>query len=334
MKKIVEAKNVRTNIIKNALSTMIKHISVIAIFIAIAVVSLIYLGPEINFNLGFVPKLAVASVVLALSVAMLYELWLKKGRIEASEEEIYKERLTIYSRKSDGLFYPTLQEFLDYERQRRYDVEKDRLIRILEREKSILHKLETEEKKRRLKIYWSKKRINYIMKAINTVKITIPYEKSEEFDYLRYSIQNVINKEYSPKDTSRHLVKKRARKYTNTFTFAIVGFNILSITSTLNENIWQAVIMITLAILTLLYAVIGGYTTGYTNISVINLGVYNTAISFLDQAVAYCQRNNKDLYYRGTTEFRDKLPEEILPEPVKETEDFFTKATISVTGTD
>lgn len=328
----IQQRNV--NNVKNALSVLIKNISIIAVFVAIGVIALLYLGPEINFATKIVFRLAVPSIVLSVSITVVNELWIKNGRQNAREEEDYQVLLSTYDGKSDGLYYPTLQDFLDYEHDRRYKVEYDRLTRMLEREQSILEKRAI---KNRLKRWFCKHRIREIIKARNTIRVFMPYEKSEEFDYLRYNIQDVIYKEYSPNDTAKHLTKARFKKYLSTFTFTIIGLNILSIGGSMG-NLWVAIIMTTLATLSLILTVVGGFSVGYTNIKVISTGVYKTANSFLDQAVAYCKREGKDLYYEGPTEFRKYIPVKDI-EPVKQIEspkepDIFTKATIEVTKTD
>lgn len=330
------------NTIRNAVTTLIKHISIIFIFVALGVIALLYLGPEITLATQIVFRLAVPSVVLAVSITILYELWIKNGRQTAFEETDYQERLLTYSAKSEGLSYEIMQEFLDKEHDRRYKVEYDRLTRIIDREQVLLSKLEeTSDPKLRhkFKIWKVKKRMMLSINARNTIKVFMPYEKSEEFDYLRYNIQDIVYKEYSPSDTTKHLAKARAKKYMFAYTFAILGFNLLSIGGAMG-NIWVAIIMTVLAAVSLMYAVVSGFSVGYYNIKTINTGVYNTAISFIDQAVAYCKKCGKDLYYKGETEFRviTSKPvetsiesEPAIEEVVKIPEDIFTKAAIEVT---
>lgn len=296
--------------VKSAISAMIKNISVIAIFVSLGVILLLYLGPEINLARTVVFRLAVPSIVLAISITIVNELWIKNGQRSASEEKGYEDLLKTYADKSDGLYYPTMQEFLDYERDRRYIVEYDRLTRILEREQSIIEKMQANPNKNtldQLRIKAANKRIIKNIKYRDAIKIRMPYEKSEEFDYLRYNLQDIVYKEYSPNDTRRHLTKARTKKYTSVFTFAIVGLNILSIGGSMGD-IWTAVIMTVMAAASLMYAVVKGFSTGYHNINIISTGVYKTANSFIDQAVAYCKKKSKDLYYNGVTEFRQYEP--------------------------
>lgn len=340
-------KNVNT--VKNAVTILIKNISIIAIFLSIGIIALLYLGPEINLNGKIVFRLAVPSVVLAVSITIINELWITNGRQNAREENDYQKLIHTYGAKSDGLYYPALQDSLDYEYERRYQVEYDRLTRMLNRETAVLEKTKLLAKSRlaksRLVIWYKTKKIRrqirHIEYARNTIKVFIPYEKAEEFDYLRYNIQDIIYKEYSPNDTKKHLAKARVKKYTSTFTFAVGGLNALSIGGSMGDP-WAALIMTTLAALAILFTVVGGFTTGYNNVKIVSTGVYNTANTFLDQAVAYCKRTSKDLYYKGTTEFRLAEPVILspnIPELISETEspeetDIFTKATIEVTRTD
>lgn len=340
-KKIKIPTQQRTNqAIKNTVNTVVKNISIIAIFVSIGLIALLYLGPEINLNTTLVFRLAVPSVVLAISLTIVYELWITNGRRSAYEEEEYQNLLKSYAVKSDGLHYPTLQEFLDYERDRRYLVEYDRLTRSLEREQNLLHKMVSNSSptwRDRYDQWIVSRNVNKLIRAKETIRIYMPFEKSEEFDYLRYNLQDIVYKEYSPSDTKRHLTKARTKKYTGTFTFTIVGLNILSIGGSMGD-LWVALIMTSLAVVALVYSVFQGFSVGYHNVKIISTGVYKTGNSFLDQAVAYCKRKTKDLYYKGTTEFREYLASvqvEDVPTPeVKVEDDIFTKARNEVTRTD
>lgn len=324
-------------IIKNTINTMIKSISIIAIFISLGVILLLYLGPEIKLATSMVFRLAVPSVLLAISILIVYELWLQNGRRSASDEIDYQELLKLYTEKSDSLYYPTLQEFLDSERKRRYEVEYDRITRLLDREKALLSKLENnpnKDRKDKRRIRKSRKTVNIFMKAREYIQVDMPYEKSEEFDYLRYNIQDVIYKEYSPDDANRYLKKKRSKKYFSTVLYSVVGLNLLSIGGSMG-NIWVAIIMTTLSAISLVFAIVSGFSAGYHSINVISTGIYKTANSFLDQAVAYCKRTHKDLYYKGATEFREPKPIEIklpLDDKLDEEIDIFAKAAREVTN--
>lgn len=335
-------------LVKNTIVTMIKYISTISIFVSLGLILLLYLGPEINLAAGLVFRLAVPSVVLSISVTIVYELWVTNGRNNAYQEIEYQDLLKQYAAKSENLHYPTLQEFLDHERERRYQVEYDRLSRILTREEELLSKIEQHIELRKSNGHKTKFRDRYdrwqsktiirkVAKMRDTIKVTMPYEKSEEFDYLRYNLQDIVYKEYSPNDTKKHLAKARTKKYIKTFTFTILGLNILSIGGTMG-NIWVAIIMTSLAAVTLIYSVVQGFSTGYNNIKIVSTGVYKTGNSFLDQAVAYCKREGKELYYRGPTDFRQFEPKPVDPIPtftppimVEKENDIFAKASKEVT---
>lgn len=337
------AEQAASDVIKSALTGLVKYISIIAIFVALGIIILLYAGPEIKLTTGIVFRLAVPSIILSISVVIIYELWIVNGRRSAYDEKEYKDLLKEYNIKSENLHYPTAQEFLDNEYERRYKVEFDRLTRRLQRENELLPKIlalfdkSTKRKptlRDRYERWECKRNIRILTRELGTIRISLPYEKSEEFDYLRYNIQDVIYKEYAPEDVKKHLNHARRKKYVNTFTFTLVGLNILSIGGSMG-NIWVAIIMSSLAAITLILTVVQGFSTGYHNISVISTGVYKTANSFLDQAVAYCKRNNKDLYYKGVTEFRTVTPKIVEPEVVPfipEIEaDIFTKAAAQVT---
>lgn len=336
------------NIVKNAVTKLIKNISVIAIFASLGLILLLYLGPEIHLATKVVFKLAVPSVLLAVSITIVNELWIKNGQNTAFEEEEYQILLKTYAGKSDGLNYDTLQSFLDYEYERRYNTEYDRLTRIIEREQSILNKMksvDTDKRIHKLRIRKVTRRMNKIIRHRDNIVVSMPYEKSEEFDYLKYNIQDIVYKEYSPNDTRVHLKKARVKKYISVFTFSIVGLNALSIGGSMGD-LWVAIIMTSLASVSLIMSVVKGFSIGYHNIKVVSTGVYRTANSFIDQAVAYCKRNNKDLYYKGDTDFREYKSEPtnipvieptnipVIEKPVEKNDDIFTKAAIIVAEND
>lgn len=332
--------------IKNAVNTLIKYISVIAVFVSLTVIIMLYAGPEINLTTGIVFRLAVPSVVLSISVVIVYELWVINGRRNGFEEEDYQNLLKEYMTKSDNLDYKTAQEFLDDEYVRRYVVEEKRLQRKLQKERELLPKIEAlfdKEKRGKRKpnlidlyeLLMCRHNIKVLLRALSTIRVSMPYEKSEEFDYLRYNMQDVVYKEYSPEDAQKHLNKRRARKYINTFTFTLIGLNILSIGGTMGD-FWSALILSALAAVTLVFTVIQGFTDGYNNIKIVSTGIYKTANSFIDQAVAYCKHAGKELYYKGPTEYRE-LPTpakviEVTPTlPVVKEDDIFAKAEKEVT---
>ena len=330
-----------SNVIKSAVNTMIKWISIIAVIVSLGIIILLYAGPQINFITDLVFHLAVPSIVLAISAIVVYELWIQNGRRSAYEEEDYINLLKEYSTKSDNLDYASLQNFLDNELTRRYNVEKDRLTRRLERENELLAKLKAGRlpgaRKKSLRDWIdaiiAQANVNAITRALGTIRVTMPYEKSEEFDYLRYNLQDVVYKEFSPDDTRKHLNARRTKKYIGTLTFTIIGFNVISIGGNFG-NFWVAVVMSCLAAITILASVIGGFSTGYYNIKIVSTGVYKTANSYIDQAVAYCKRYSKDLYYRGPTEYRvsNAKPVDIVPTvTVIKVDDIFTKAEQEVT---
>jgi len=285
--------------VKNIVVSLSKYVSMIFLFISVGIIALLYLGPDITMASSIKFRLAVPSIVLAGSGAVLYELWIKNGKEEAFGEKPYQDLLTIYINKSEGLHYPSLQDFLDYEYRRRYQVEYDRITRLLEREEAIEKKLSQSVYPgiaTKLSIKKAQRNIVRYTRKRDKIKINMPYDKSEEFDFLRYSVEDLVHKEYSPKDTKKDLALARAKRHPRKITMAVIGFNILTIGGAMGD-IWTAVIMTLLAAVSLAMAAITGFKTGYRNIKVVSTGVYKTANSFLDQAYAYCQREGKDLYY-------------------------------------
>lgn len=284
--------------VKNTVNKMVKNISIIAIFVSIAITALLYLGPNITLNTSLVFRLAVPSVILALSLIVIYDLWITNGKQVGYDEPDYQALVKDYHGKSDNLNYSVMQEFLDFERKRRHDVEFEVIQSKIDREVSILNKIDVKDEKRIKKV---NKYISKLKQAQRDIVVSMPFTRSEEFDYLRHAQNDIVYKEYSPNDTKMHLIAARTRKYISTIFLTVVGFNAISIGGE-RGDIWPAIIMTLLAMISLMFAVVSGFTTGYNNISVVSTGIYNTANSLLDQANGYCREHNKELYHQPKLE--------------------------------
>ena len=350
---------------KKIIENVVKSVSIIAFVVALIVMGILYYGPEITLNTQIIVRLAVPSVILLFSIIIVYNMWITNGQQSAAKEKDYIDLQDKYKTKSDHLYYPTLQDFLDYEEKRRYQVEETRLARIINRETSLVTKMEESVEKdkearkklkrlkrfftskntvERIRIKWAKRRIKKLHKAKDSIRIVMPYDKSEEFDYLRYNTEDTEYKEWSPKATSKHLRSAKIKKYVNASTVTLFGFNILSMGATTNGG-WAAFVMTVLAALSLVLAVVQGYLTGYKNISVISTGVYKTAISFIDQADSYCVRLNKQLRYKERDQFIEAYTSdepttnelngsELYADDLIKENDLFAKAAKEVTKTD
>lgn len=276
--------------VKTALTKLIKNISIIAIGLVLVLVFLSYAGVELKELDAILQwKGSVPSIILLISNIILYELWLKNGQDNGRGESFYKEEIARYEENSKNLHAETMQEFIDWETARREAVEKNKIDRRLSRIESnlanphISQKVKAKLKKEKDKL------LAYIP------KVDIPYETSEEFDKLRFSIKDVNPKEYKPGDTNHWLKGNRVKKYTTTATFSLVGFNILSISFT-GEWIGAA-IMTLIAISIIAMSIVTGFSAGYRSITITDYGVYRTANEFIDKAKAWSAERGVSLYF-------------------------------------
>ena len=107
-------------VVKNVLQKVIRNISIIAIFIAVAIMLVLYIGPEITLDMKFFTRLSVASIILCISIILIYELWCKGGQDKAREEKDYQDLMREFDKKSRNMNYSTMQEYLDFEEKRRW----------------------------------------------------------------------------------------------------------------------------------------------------------------------------------------------------------------------
>lgn len=319
MKQTLEQKSQK--LIKTTIQNIIAKISIIAVFIALIVVGISYAGLQFSISLSLVVSVAIPSIILAVSCIILYELWIKTGRDDARSEKDYCDLVKEYQRVSTNLNEETMQEFIEAEKVRRYDVEYNRITHEIDRITKIVTMLEALDKRSKLetlRLSINKRRLVKLTKARECIVIDMPYTYSEQFDQLRYAADESKLKEYKPNDTAVYMSKRRANKYTTILTTTLVGLNIVSPTIG-GQNWFIALFMTLLSAIALLSALISGFSTGYNAIAVSSTGVYKTAINFISKAEAYCAKYNKKLRYTNVANSTD-IPDEFkTTEKVEET---------------
>ena len=72
--------------VKSVIQKVILNISIIAIFVSLAVIALAYMGLDFSLAGGIVLKVMVPSIILTISTLIIYELWLRNGA-ESSRSE-------------------------------------------------------------------------------------------------------------------------------------------------------------------------------------------------------------------------------------------------------
>lgn len=286
-------------LIKSTIQKLISKISIIAIFAALIIVGISYAGLTFNITLKVIVSVAIPSIILAISCIIIYELWIKTGKENAKSEKEYTELITEYQKQSANLNEEIMQEFIEAEKQRRYNVEYNRLTHEIDRITKIVTMLEQLKKPTKLeqvRLSINKHRLVKLIKARECIVIDMPYTYSEQFDQLRYAADESKLKEYKPNDTALYINARRAKKYTTIITTTLIGLNIVS-PSIGGQNWFIALFMTLLSALALISALVSGFTTGYNSIAVSSTGVYKTALNFISKAEAYCNKYNKQLRY-------------------------------------
>ena len=317
MKQTIEQKSQK--LIKTTIQKLISKISIIAAFAALIVVGISYAGLTFSITLNVVVRVAIPSIILAISCIILYELWIKTGRDDAKGEKEYTDLLTEYQNSSNNLNEEVMQEFIEAEKQRRYNVEYNKLTHEIDRIAKIITMLEGLDKRSKLesiRLSINKRRIVKLTKARECIVIDMPYTYSEQFDQLRYAADESKLKEYKPNDTAVYLNRRRADKYTKILTTTLIGLNIVS-PAIGGQNWFIALFMTLVSALALISSIVSGFTTGYNSIAVSSTGVYKTALNFISKAEAYCIKYHKQLRYSVIEEISN-IPEEI--KKVEETE--------------
>lgn len=310
MRQTMEQKSQK--LIKTTIQKLISKISIFAVFAALIVVGISYAGLTFSITLNVVVSVAIPSIILALSCIILYELWIKTGRDDARSEKEYTDLLAEYQKSSNNLNEEVMQEFIEAEKQRRYNVEYNKLTHEIDRIAKIITMLEGLDKRNKLediRLSINKRRLVKLTKARECIVIDMPYTYSEQFDQLRYAADESKLKEYKPSDTAIYLSRRRANKYTTILTTTIIGLNIVS-PAIGGQNWFIALFMTLLSAIALISSLISGFSTGYNSIAVSSTGVYKTALNFISKAEAYCIKYKKQLRYGVIEEISD-IPEEI-----------------------
>lgn len=310
MRQTMEQKSQK--LIKTTIQKLISKISIIAVFAALIVVGISYAGLTFSITLNVVVSVAIPSLILAISCIILYELWIKTGRDDARSEKDYTDLLAEYQKSSSNLNEEVMQEFIEAEKQRRYNVEHNKLTHEIDRIAKIITMLEGLDKRNKLediRLSINKRRLVKLTKARECIVIDMPYTYSEQFDQLRYAADESKLKEYKPSDTAVYLSRRRANKYTTILTTTLIGLNIVS-PAIGGQNWFIALFMTLLSAIALISSLISGFSTGYNSIAVSSTGVYKTALNFISKAEAYCAKYKKQLRYGAIEEISD-IPEEI-----------------------
>lgn len=217
-----------------------------------------------------------------------------------------------------------MQEFLDYEKKRRYDIEYKRLSREIENAEQSIRVLEnyTDEKDIKLnkfKLKCNKKILRKLVKERNSIYIDMPYIYSEQFDQLRYPCINSKYKEFKPNDTIIYMRKNRTGKYIKIMTATLIGINLFMPQMLSSVSNWLgSLFTIAISIAGLIGALVSGFGVGYNSISKSSVGVYTTALSFIEKAETWSANNNKQLRVISCTEIEaDNIKKPVNEEPTE-----------------
>lgn len=314
------------DVIKNVVTRLVKNISIVAIFLVLAVVILTSLGAEFSLAALLTGGFGVSSVLLTIGNLLLYELWLKNGQANGKEEQDYKDCLSDFETKSKNISPDKMQQFIEYEKQRRYEVEEKKITKELENIERKLSRSELSPLARKHLL----KRKQHLQDHLITVDM--PYKIAEELDALRYSMRDETKKEYKPNDTKIYLRKHRAAKYTMSAFFAMFSINLI-VMGTINGNWLETLFSVIVAIVTITISITSGFSNGYNSITISNYGVYKTANDFIDKAVSWATKNGFSIYYSDEYENKEvQFFYQNVPYLVNEPDDYFRPIITEVFG--
>ena len=131
MKQTLEQRSQKA--IRTAVNKLVSNISIVALVIALLIIGMCYAGLTFSINVKIVATIAVSSIVLATSSLIIYELWVKSGIQNAKEQTEYITLLSTYETKAKGLNSEVMQEFIEAEKKRRFDVEEKKITTEIER---------------------------------------------------------------------------------------------------------------------------------------------------------------------------------------------------------
>lgn len=249
-----------------------------------------------SISVKLVVTVAVSSLILSASSIIIYELWVKSGIQNAKEEQDYIDLLQAYNDKSININSDVMQNFIEAEKERRYEVEKKKLETEIDKVEKIISHISTNELSNinKLRLYKNKKKLNRLQRHKDNIVIDMPYSYSEQFDQLRYASNETDCKEYKPNDTVVFLRGRRIKKYTFILTTTLIGLNGITI-SVGGQNWLISLFMTIISAIALIGSLVSGFSTGYNSIAVSSTGVYRTAIDFINKAESYCKIHNLQL---------------------------------------
>ena len=312
--------------VKNVVTRLIKNISIVAIFLVLAVVILTSLGAEFSVKGLLTSGFGVSSVLLTIGNLLLYELWLKNGQNNGKDEQDYKDCLADFESKSKNIHSDRMQNFIEYERERRYAVEEKKIQKELD---LLERKLSKQNLSPRAKKYLLKRKQ---MLQDSVIIVDMPYKVSEELDALRYSVKDERKREYKPNDTRLYLRKQRLTKYSTTTFFAVFSINLI-VMGGLNGAWMEALFSFLVAVVTIIISITTGFSNGYTSITVSNYGVYKTANDFIDKAVSWCTSKGFSLYYLDDEEQTKVINfMDLVPYLIDEPDDYYRPKITDVFG--
>lgn len=312
--------------VKNVVTRLIKNVSIIAIFLVLAIVVFTSLGAEFSIEGFLTSGFGVSSVLLSVGSLLLYELWLKNGQANGREEADYKECIEKFQKTSKNISPERMQMFIEAERQRRYKVEEKRITKEIENIDRQLQNKNLSKVARKVLERKKQKLIDHV------IIIDMPYQVSEEIDGLRYAVKDEKKKEYKPNATKKFLSLERSKKYVLSIFFSIFSINLI-IMGTINGNWLDCLLSVLMAIVCITISVVSGFTIGFKSITISNYGVYQTANDFIEKAVSWCTKNGFSLYYAEDEEEKSfKKTEELIPYLVDEPDDYYRPTIEEVFG--
>ena len=312
--------------VKNVVTRLIRNVSIIAIFLVLAIVMFTSLGAEFSLEGFLTSGFGVSSVLLSVGSIMLYELWLKNGQANGKEEQDYKDCIEEFQKKSKNISPERMQQFIEAERERRYKVEEKRISKEIENIDRQLQKKTLSDLARKM-LQKKKQRLED-----HVIEIDMPYQIAEEIDSLRYAVKDEKKREYKPNATKRYLSFHRGKKYFMTILFSMFSINLI-VMGSINGNWMNCLLSLLFAVVCITIAVISGFNIGYRSITVSNYGVYQTANDFIEKAINYCTTEGMSLYYVDAEEdlkYQKELA--LVPYLVDEPEDYFRPSVTDVFG--
>ena len=315
-----------TQVVKSIIVRIIKSISIIAIFLLLAMVIFTSMGAEFSLKAFLTSGFGVSSILLSIGSIFLYELWLRNGQNSGREEKDYIGVTEEFQKKSKNMSPDHMQMFIEAEKQRRYEVEEKKILKEIEHIDQVLKKTNLSERARKK---LSKRRQTLVD---HVIIVKMPYRVSEEIESLRYSLGDDKKKEYKPSDIKNYLRFHRASKYFLTTFLAMFSVNLI-IMGGLTGNWWNVLLTFFVAVIVIIISVVTGFSNGYHSMAITAVGVYKTGNEFIDKAVNWCTKKGFSLYY--AEEKKEKSYQKtkfLIPYLVDEPDDYYRPTLVEVFG--